>query len=179
MIEPFVTRDGRRLVPYDNAAEYFAAHPGALELLAEVAPTIQLPEDGSRLEVQLDLGRELGCASLIKTAPIGIDEEDTFALRSGRDKPSRVIRPWSDWYQAVSTFVVVGRPDNRLAPGDYRLTTAYVGQIAPREPWDKKLGSSHVSDEESLAFWLTHALVWDPTTMGKPFRSTWRQVLAG
>ncbi len=176
MIDPFVTADGRRLVPYDNAEQYFAAHPGALELLGAIAGEIRLPK-GDRLEVQFDLGRPLGAASLVEVKPIGIDEETVFALRKGRDKPSHVIVLESEPPQ-ISTFVVVGRPDRNLPEGDYRLMTAYVGVIAPREPWDKKTHSQHVTDDEALAFWSSHAIVWDPASMGETFVSTWRKVLA-
>ncbi len=31
--------------------------------------------------------------------------------------------------------------------------------------------------EESINFWCSHALVYDPELMRKPFRSTWEKVL--
>lgn len=167
----YPTACGGKLVPFDNAAEYFAAHPEAVALLDEAIAKIVLPTDGSRLEISIDLGRPLGPAGCVEVADIGLDGAGLFAQRPKRPGKSRVVVLPDDEVPTVSTFVVVGKPMRN--PGEYRLITAYIGTQAPAEPWGGKTAEDRA---RLLEFWRTHALVWNDT-MAQAEPGTWRQAM--
>lgn len=171
-LRPFyLTACGGKLVPFDNAAEYFAAHPEAVALLDEAIARITLPTDGSRLEVTVDLGRELGPNGCVRVTDIGLDGIGLFSQRPKRPGMSRVVVLAPEEIPAASTFVVVGKP--MRDPGTYRLITAYVGIQAPAEPWG---GKTPEDRERLLGFWRSHALVWNDT-MDEPVTATWREAM--
>lgn len=58
----------------------------------------------------------------------------------------------------------------------YVLVTAFVGRLAPREPWDQNF-ESDAERMEALEFWSRNALVWDADVMSAPFESTWAEIL--
>ena len=61
--------------------------------------------------------------------------------------------------------------------GSYDLASAWFGALAPQEPWDPDLGGDPPAYEESIHFWCSHALVYNPEVMDEPFQSTWEEVL--
>lgn len=166
--EGYRTTCGGVILLRASAEEYYATHPEATTLLEEAAQQVVLPTDGRRLEVQVDLGRPLGLAGLVETPAIGLDTPTTFAQRLNREGPSRMVEVAEAELPQVSTFVIVA--ESTEAAGIYKLVTAYVGVVAPGEPWDTTI---HKGDDRSLPFWMSHALVWKPT-MGSIFTSTWR-----
>jgi len=170
--EAYATKNGELIHVTRIGAEHLAAHPTVIPLLDEAMPLIELPSDGSKLVSQVDLKRPLEEKSLITTPDIGLDGEDWFAVRSNRQGASRVTMEKPT--EMISTVVIAAWPPV-AEPTKYILRTAYIGTISPQEPWN---AMGEEVQKKSIEFWTTHAMVHSPETMGEPFRSTWRKVLA-
>lgn len=165
------TACGGTLVPRHDATRYFAAHPEVVGLLDETIGRVRLPAKRAGLNALVDLGRPLGRHGCVEVTDIGLDGIGMFAQRPGRPGLSRVVQIDPNAVEMASTVVVVGTPmDHR---SEYWLVTAYVGTEAPPEPWA-------TTDPErraiSLAFWRSHALVWNET-MDEPVPRTWRETI--
>lgn len=167
------TKCGGMILVSTNTALHLQAHPEVFDLLTEAIGQIKLPNDGSRLAVEVDLGRILGRSGCVATPVITNQTRATFAKRVNRPFPSRVAIGAVGL--EISHVVIIAKPSDR--PGVYDLITAYVGDLAPKEPWDPTL-TTEVERAASLAFWTSHALVYDQTIMGPPIVSTWDAVLA-
>lgn len=164
------TACGGTIVIPRKAEDHLRAHPEVLEILPEVIGKVSLPQDGSFLAEAVEMGRCVGVSGRVSTPAIGLDEPATFAQRVGRTRPSRVIVGVEG--PEVSTVVVLAFP-SREEKGTYVLVTSWVGDLAPKEPWDATPGEF----QEALAFWSSNALVWDSAVMSEPFESTWAEVL--
>ncbi|MDO8581787.1 MAG: hypothetical protein Q7S16_02835 [bacterium] len=164
------THCGGRLIVPEKTVQHLAAHPETQELLSVAAGMIDLPCDGRRLEIEVDFMRPLGQATLVPAPQIDSDEETLFSKRLNRKGASRVVVLSPSDVPAITTFVIVAKLEE---DGAYHLVTAYRGVCAPGEPWS-------VSPEklaQSISYWSCHALVWDGTTMGATFPSTWTKVI--
>jgi hypothetical protein len=126
---------------------HFATHADAnRELPALVAEALGRVVGGEGfIALHVDLGREVGL-----TACVLADDSDAvvYAQRPNRFDLTRFVRN----RQAEPTrFISVVLKQTRAG---YELVTAWVGELAPPEPWDRN------SKPESLGFWSSHALVW-------------------
>lgn len=164
------TKCGGRLMLTAKAKEHLVAHPEVGDLLDEVAGLVELPRDGSFLVRAVDLGRLVGRSGCIPADRVGAEGKAKFALRVGRRKPSRVVI--GALGPEVNTVVVLAFAGRE--PGTYALITAYVGALAPKEPWDATPG---IEREQALEFWGKNALVYDPEVMGEQFESTWQDII--
>ena len=171
--DSYTTACGGRLVVPRKTREHLLAHPDVVGLLDEVTGLIQLPSDGSFLATEVNLGRVLGRSGCVATTPISMNESTLFAQRVAREKPTRVVVGM----EGPKTSLVALLAFASREPGrTYVLITAWRGPIAPKEPWDKTLGSEG-EKAVALKFWCHNALVYDPAVMGEPFESTWEEVL--
>jgi hypothetical protein len=161
----------KKSIGLDQAARrHLEAHPGIMRILPEVCRRIWLPINESELRTEVEFPYPVGVTGRVPTRLITIDTRSMFAWRIGRKHPSRVVIADPP---TVNTVVVIAVPTRHAYI--YRLMTAYFGTLAPFEPFDKKL-----SDDErdaSMRFWCSNALVHDKAVMGKPFYSTWRNIL--
>src|SRR5262249_55553032 len=127
-------------------------HLEVLDVIAEALRQIDetLLPPFSRQAV--DMGRIIGTQKCLKTSPT--DEGDiVWARRVGRDTYSRFIRNRS---AAPTRLVSI----TLARPGDvWLIYTAYLGTPAPKEPTDPRMVEDDL--EESLAFWKTHALLFE------------------
>ena len=125
-----------------------------LEEALEKFDTKSAEEEGNILKQAVDMGRVVG-----KTFCVPITELDqTFMVRRiGRLGETRTIlnRPPVDCQKIT---VILSKKD-----GYYELATTYIGEMAPREPWDQTLLEAGKENElnEAIQFWNTHALVYD------------------
>jgi hypothetical protein len=164
---------GGTIVVPPKVEQHLWAHPEVRDLLPLAIGRMKLPLDGSFISTEVEMGHVVGRSGCVATPPIGLDDQRFFALRVGREKPSRVIL---DVEGPETTKVVVMAFPSRESRGVYILVTSFVGQLAPKEPWDKNIRSQSEL-QESLDFWCSHALIYDPEISGPVFESTWRQVL--
>lgn len=169
----YITACGGSIVVLPKAEDHLRAHPEVQTLLQEAIGRVRLPQDGSFLAVEAQMGRVVGRSGCVATPHIRFDDPASFALRTGREKPSRVVL---DAEGPETTKVVVLAFASKESRGQYVLVTSFVGELAPKEPWDRNIRSQEEL-QESLDFWCSHALAYDPSVMGEPFASTWRRVL--
>lgn len=171
MEQQYETAGGGWILATPKTMKHMAVHPEVKELLPEVIGRITLPADHKFLSAEVDLGRIVGQAGRTSAEPVKLTEFAVFAHRTGRDKPSRVaLGPGPE----TSKVTVLAFPD-RTSPC-YILLTAYLGTPGCREPWDRKIRLAEQLSE-SIRFWCSNALVYEPQVMGKGFVSTWAQVL--
>lgn len=167
------TACGGTIIVPPKAEDHLRAHPEVGVILAEVIGRVMLPRDCGFLAVAVNMGRVVGRSGCVKAPRVGFNDPAKFALRVGREKPSRVIVGVEG--PEVTTVVILAFPAKELT-GTYVLVTAFVGELAPKEPWDRNLGSE-LERQESLEFWSTHALVFDASVMGGSFESSWGEIL--
>ena len=149
----------------EQTIEHLQAHPEVGSVLEEAVSVVRFPRgEFARLEARL--GRVIGHDSLVADT-----ESCLFALRKGREKASRVSLKRAPESKKVS-LVAYWDEEREL----HVLIAAWVGILAPREPWDPNI-SSRREFQESLNFWSSHALMWDPEVMGPTFESSWTLVL--
>ena len=160
-----------KIIISDFVREHLMAHPEVYDLLDEAIAKLTLPTDGGNLAVEVEMGRIVGRSGVVATAPIGMDEVTTFALRPNRRKPSRVAVGVEG--PEITRVVIYAGPTEEMKV--YKLFTSYVGDLSRKEPWDPNLVESERA--ASIGYWTTHALVHIPNLMGDPFMSTWNDVL--
>ena len=120
-------------------------HGGVVDLLPEVLGEIR---SGGRLFVvqEVDLGRTVGQSTCVRTGP---GDVVVYAQREGRNGHTRFVK--NRQAEPCAYVAVILR---RLETGVYELVTAYIGRLAPREPFDPK------ARQEAFTFWHSHALIW-------------------
>lgn len=166
------TACGGTIVVPPKTENHLRAHPEVIQILSEAIGRVRLPEDRSFLATEVEMGQVVGRSGCVITLPIGTDEKAFFALRIGREKPSRVV-PGIEGKETTKVVILAfPSKDSR----DYVLITSFVGSLAPKEPWDQNI-RSQAEREESLDFWCSNALVYDPEVMGPYFESTWAEIL--
>lgn len=117
-----------------------------------IRKTLPLVEPKSNVEPFFythDFGDTIGESICVETED---GDEIVFAQRRNRNGLTRFVK--SKPLQPTSSFTVVLIPDKKSEKEQYLLITAYVGEKAPEEPWDK------FATPESVEFWNSHALVW-------------------
>ena len=171
--DQYRTKCGGVLVLPPKTKEHLVAHSVVSDLLEEVAGLLELLRDGSFVAREVELSRVVGRSGCVSATAVGLEGEANFALRVGRRKASRVAIGVEG--PEASTVVVLACAD-KAVKGTYVLITAYVGALAPKEPWDAAPGPER---EASLAFWGSHALVWDPEVMGEPVTANWSAIING
>lgn len=157
-------------ISVDNqTVEHLQAHPEAENLLETAISKIVLP-NRCLLDVELVFDRIIGQSSCVAINP---SDSAMFAIRIGRDKPTRVAVDAKK--VDTKSFVVIA---HRTSIG-WRLLTAYVGSKAPREPHDRYFAEPRNRAEflNALAFWNAHGLVWEENMMSSPYESTWKKEL--
>jgi hypothetical protein len=156
-----------------KAQAHLLAHPDVSAHLGAAIAKIRLPVSDF-LRAEVDMGRIIGPNGRISTPVISLDDPALFALRLGRDKPSRVAP--LDTTGPNTTYLSVLAFPSRSSHRQYVCATAWIGRLAEKEPWDPQIRSES-ERIACLAFWSSHALIYDSTVMSPPFSSTWRQVI--
>ncbi len=162
---------GGTIVITETVIEHLSAHPDVTMFLDEAIKRVSLPTDGSILSVKVEMGRIVGRSGCAPTISITPNDSALFALRLARRKASRVVL--DRFGPEVSYIAVIAGPTEN--PKEYKLYTAFIGEPAPKEPWDPTL--TDVERPESIQFWSTHALIYDETVMDEPFQSSWNDIL--
>ena len=172
-IDEHKTACNRHIVVPSRVQDHLQAHPDVIKYLPEAIAKIQLPRDNKKIECEVQMGRVIGQAGVVKTSVLGLDDLAMFALRTNRKFPSRIAPPGVAGTDATS-IVVIAKPHH--SEDYYELITAWVGLLAKKEPWDSSIVGQAEFDD-CLRFWSTTALVFDPTTMGPVSEKSWREVL--
>lgn len=165
------TQCGGRIVVSLKCRDHLQAHPEVADLLDEAIGQFALPRDGSFLAREVNLGRVVGRSGCVPAPVITPATPAMFAMRIGREKPSRVVIGEGIETTTVVVLAFAGRD------GDYVLITSWIGSLAPKEPWDTSMAPDSAEAGESLDFWSRHALVHDPEVMGETFESSWQEII--
>lgn len=171
MKRSYTTACGGNIFLTDNTIEHLRAHPEAESLLEQAIGRVTLPND-TFLKNEVVFDRVIGQSSCV---PINKDAPAMFAVRIGRKMPTRVAVGAQK--KDTNSFVVLARKDN--GSGLWRLITGYAGTSAPLEPHDRHFCNPKNRFEflKALAFWSSHALVWEPELMGDYYESSWKDEL--
>jgi hypothetical protein len=166
------TKNSSNVIVPNKTLLHLQAHPEVMQFLEEAIRLLDLPTDNSFLRKEIEMGKIIGISGCVETPRIQMNELTLFAQRIERNHPSRVV------YQEgteTSKISILAFPD-RSGNGDYILITAWIGSLAPKEPWDPNIGSKEEL-EESIKFWTTHALVYNPSIMGEVLSTSWEEIL--
>lgn len=165
----YKTATGETINLNDGTLEHLRAHPEAGELLGEAIALVKIAPVATFVMQTLDMGRIIGHSGLIEAPEVRPDETATFALRLGRDIPSRVVvgveKPETELFTVLAYY--------HAGDKQWNLITGFAGPGAPKEPTDRSLVHGN---EAELKFWCRHALVHEEE-WGEPFESTWNQVV--
>lgn len=175
MSRRLIRQDGAALVVSSDADLHLAAHPEVTdELLLEAFEAFELSNYNSELRDDVDLGRQLGPTSKVATPPIRWDEKSLFAIRKNRNYPSRIVVGVEKPLSSVMTLIA-----ERKGGTFFVLRTAYVGELAPPEPFSfNTILKMKLKPDAVVDYWCRHALIYDPVECEtEPFLSTWQEVL--
>ncbi len=129
---------------YDRSRSHL--HAGVVERLPAAFAKVNARLQGF-LVTTVDFGRPVGETICVATVA---GDEIVYAQRPGRFGLSRFVKNRQP--EPASAVTLVLKKDGR--EDYYVLITAFVGAQAPPEPWDRN------ANEQSVAFWSDHALVW-------------------
>jgi hypothetical protein len=107
---------------------------------------------------ELNIALQTDC---VATTP---EDEIVFAYRGDRPYATRFVLNRDPEPTEYITTILKRRP---LQPGIMVLISAHPGRKGASEPWNARPGEMSAS----LAFWRSHALVWDPSAVNfdRPF----------
>jgi hypothetical protein len=119
------------------------------QLLPEALEKIFLDECIQFTEQTVDMGREIAQSKVVETTPED-DENIYYAIRQGRFQYSRFVKGKQPPKSQHMTVVL--KQDSEDS-NQYVLITAYTGEKAGLEPYDKR------AQEGDRAYWRNHAFV--------------------
>jgi len=122
-------------------------HRGVAPLLPEALARIESNGRDFLVE-EVDFGRPIGETICVPTGP---GDEIVFAKRPKRFGLTRFVKNRKPEPSSSVTVVLKVTGEDR---GAYVLLSAFIGGKPEPEPWDKN------ATEKSVAFWVSHALVW-------------------
>ena len=155
----------------ENARRHLEAHPAVIQLLPEAIRNTWVSRSPIP-EIEVDMGRIIGRTGLVDTVVADPSTPMQFAMRKGRNLPSRVTNEVTVG-QETHKLVLVAR---KQQSGTFQLVTSWIGPLARKEPWDPSIRREH-EFRECLRFWCANALLHDPETMGSVFESSWTEIL--
>ena len=126
--------------------QHLQQHSTVLPFLKEALEAVHAY--GRFCKVTVDMGRVIGVSECVETT-----DSDTIVMRQrpGRPNLTRFVLNRTPQPSSDITVVMV-----RQGKG-YRLLTAYIGNLAEKEPGDPSLTERDRAKSE--AFWSCHALV--------------------
>lgn len=146
-MESWILGSGEAVV--DRAQSHL--HLGVAVLLPEALARIDARGRQFLIE-EVDFGRLIG-----ETVCVGTTDADeiVFAQRPRRAGLTRFVK--NRVAEPCSAVTVILKMGDRSST--YVLITAFLGQLAEKEPWDRSI---RTDDEFARAknFWSAHALVW-------------------
>lgn len=116
-------------------------------LLKEALALFEIPEGEDRVDSQINMGRVVGVSHCVTVGP----EDKPFWART-KTNPRRYMRFVEGRQPDPCEFVSL-RLDWSLKERAYLVIMAYVGELAPKFPYDPDPGPA------AEAFWQEHALI--------------------
>jgi len=135
------------LIVSEAAKRHLLAHPGVEDLAHQVYNHHKkLGTLKPFTPLSLKFAEVVGYSECLQVERASDSDTILVQRRIGRNQWSRAVE--SPPVASNNVVIIVGNNDN--------LITAYVGDPAPREPWDKSMNDAQKS--ESVKWWRTHAL---------------------
>lgn len=148
------TADGYEV--YDRHSSHIRGHPQVQPYVEQALAQISTHGKDFFIE-EVTFDAPIGVTLCVQTSP---EDDILFAKRGNREGLSRFVKHKEP---AASTSLTCILYKKRHV---YILETAYVGVIAPPEPWDIQAHVRHedsnASYTQSVQFWKTHALIYNP-----------------
>ena len=124
-------------------------HEEVLQILPEALQMIK-SEGRGFIREELEMGKIVGKTICVATGP---SDQILYAKRPKRFGHTRLVKGRHS--EPTSKVVVILKTaDGDEDKGKYVLITAFIGELAEPEPWDRN------ATPNSRNFWNTHALVW-------------------
>lgn len=153
----FGTTTNKVLVQYD--ADHLLAHRGVIDLLPECFERLGDAREHIICK-SIDMDRIVGKSDCVATSDA---DEIVYAQRYRRRGLTRFVKNRESVPSSHVTVIM-----KKIKPDRYVVLTAFVGQLAQREPWDRTIKNS-IEQVASLLFWKNHALVWgSQEVVGQP-----------
>lgn len=173
----YMTKCGKEVLVPEGTIKHLQAHPEVGALIEAGLLMLSIPDHLTELKTEIDFGKVIGTCACV---PVKENEPETFAYRTGRKNPTRVVLNAETTPCTTLVVVLVFREHETTA--DYYcwyLITAYVGKVTPRKPWDRYFTTCGTPQEfqEAFQFWSENGLVYDPAVMGPWFTGSWKQIL--
>ena len=147
-----VTKDEKQV--YKNPGSHFHPEDGlTYDILKSALPVIET-EEKTRVEAQVDFDKPIGTDKCIEVGP---EDDVIMVYRKERFGMTPMIK---NRQPKVSNRLQVVLKKSREDDGKYILATSFIGEKAPREPWDNTIETEE-EKKESEDFWNTHALIYD------------------
>ena len=154
------TRDGATVRERKDGSHFHAEGGLTKELLSAALATIDTvvdPNDKDRAvrrEVKFD--RPIGKTTCVEVGP---DDQVVMVYRNYRKGLTPMVKN-REPAPSDTLSIVLREDEDRPGGKDYILATAYIGEKAPREPWDESIESEE-ERRRCEEFWKTHALIYN------------------
>ncbi len=122
-------------------------HASVLDVLPEALEKIN-SKGRTFIVEEVRFDRIIGESTCVVTGP---DDVIVFAQRPKRFGLTRFVKNRQP-EPSSSVVVILKTADEQ--PGTFILVTAFIGELAEPEPWDRK------ATQNSRKFWSEHALIW-------------------
>lgn len=132
----------------DRKKSHLDQHVDVKPLLIEAFSKINTENKNFTMQ-EVDMGRIIGNSLCVETN--GKDRV-FFAQRPNRNGLTRFVENREPNPSSMVAIIL----QKSSKPDEYILITAFIGRLAPPEPWDKR------ATEASIDFWNTHALIEHP-----------------
>ena len=169
----FRTKNDSFVMISERVSPPLMVDPDLRKLIYEaIEKHLNLPDQVGRnysYKQSMDFGRIIGGCACV---PVD-SESGWFASRRGKRTALPVVFDREKLETSFLTLTLVKHRFEDL----WVVVDFYIGSATPCAPYDRllQLGSSEY--QQSLDFWTSHALVYDPETMAEPYESSWEQEL--
>lgn len=129
--------------------------PEVIEVLSAVTPTIFVEQGKNFINHSHNFRQTIGTTICVTTGP-----RDRIVFACRKNRPDGHTRFVENRNPEPTSWVTIGL--KLLDDGTYQIRTAYCGEKAPPEPWDKYVRNKSKEWRASKDFWSSHALIWNP-----------------
>ena len=147
------TRDGSNI--YEYGESHFHEESGLDYDILEKAIGVIDSKGRETIKEQVNFDRPLG---LNMCVDVGEDDKIVMVYRKGRLGKTPMVRGRTP--KECNSVIVIAKKKNEMSNSDYQLLTAYVGELAEKEPWDPTI-EDESERKRCEEFWNSHALIYN------------------
>ena len=151
------TKDGVSV--YDRDDSHFHSEGGLTPELFRLAIEAIDTKGKYFIKEQVQFDRVIGLKTCVEVGP---DDEIVMAYRKTekgtRLGPTPMVKNREG--EPCDSITAIIKRDRERNDGSYLLSTGYIGEGSPKEPWDPSIKTEE-ERKESKEFWDSHALIYD------------------